>query len=172
MFSIILGEDIRLEHTHMHHAQDIFNLVNKEVNRTLFGEWLIWVEHTHSVDDTKAFIQSTLEYYAKGIELNCSIVYQERLVGIVSLLDMGLANGVAKGEIGYWLDSDHHGKGIVTQAVKKLLEIGFGYYALDKIIIRCATQNLRSFAIPKRLGFVHEGTLRADIRGGYRIYNG
>ncbi|MBN2823982.1 MAG: GNAT family N-acetyltransferase, partial [Campylobacterales bacterium] len=167
-----IDNDIRLEHTHAHHAQDIFNLVSKEANRELFRQWLIWVDNTQSIEDTKAFIQSTLDNYAKGSEVNCSIVYQERLVGNVALLGMRNSNGVAKGELGYWLDGEYHGKGIMSKAVQKMVAIGFEYYALDKIIIRCATQNRNSCNIPKRLGFVHEGILRADIRVGEQLQDG
>jgi len=164
MFYITVDSDIRLEHTYIHHAQDIFHLVSKEQNRTLFRQWLPWVEHNTTIDDTQAFIQTTLEKYAKAQEVNCSIFYQDKLVGNVSLLGMrNSPNDTQKGELGYWLDVDHHGKGIMKRAVKKMLEIGFTYYHLDKISIKCATQNHRSCNIPQSLGFKYEGTLRADI---------
>jgi len=48
----------------------------------------------------------------------------------------------------------------VTEAVKELLNIGFGELRLNKIEIRCAEKNSKSRAIPERLGFTYEATLR------------
>ena len=64
------------------------------------------------------------------------------------------------GYIGYWLGQEYNGKGIMTKSVRELIEVGHMYYALDRIEIRCAVENTRSRAIPERLGFKHEGTIR------------
>ena len=48
----------------------------------------------------------------------------------------------------------------MTTVVQDLVAIGRDYYSLQKIDIRCATDNKKSRAIPDRLGFTHEGTLR------------
>lgn len=55
---------------------------------------------------------------------------------------------------------NYTGNGIITEAVKELLKIGFGEFNLNKIEIRCAEGNVKSRAIPERLGFTYEATLR------------
>ena len=52
----------------------------------------------------------------------------------------------------YWLAESHNGKGIMTMAVRTLVDIGFVEYHLQRIEIRCATGNLRSRKIADRLG--------------------
>jgi ribosomal-protein-serine acetyltransferase len=52
----------------------------------------------------------------------------------------------------------------MTTVVRDLIEIGRRHYSLQKIDIRCATGNAKSRAIPERLGFSHEGTLRRAER--------
>ena len=42
----------------------------------------------------------------------------------------------------------------------QLIQIGFEQLDLNKISIRCATENCKSASIPERLGFVKEGTFR------------
>jgi ribosomal-protein-serine acetyltransferase len=48
----------------------------------------------------------------------------------------------------------------MTESVKDLIEVGFKYYSLNRIEIRCAVENRKSRAIPERLGFQQEGIIR------------
>jgi ribosomal-protein-serine acetyltransferase len=65
-----------------------------------------------------------------------------------------------KVEIGYWLGESFQGKGLMTKACKTLITYAFAELGLNKVEIHCATENIRSCAIPKRLGFTQEGILR------------
>jgi ribosomal-protein-serine acetyltransferase len=64
------------------------------------------------------------------------------------------------GAIGYWLCASFAGKGVITKVVQQLLEYGFVENNLKKIEIRCAEKNYKSRAVPERLGFNYEATLR------------
>jgi ribosomal-protein-serine acetyltransferase len=71
------------------------------------------------------------------------------------------------GGIGYWLSKFFLGKGIMTMSVKSIVKIGFQVYGLNRIEITCATGNIKSQAIPERLGFKFEGVLRGrEYLGG------
>ncbi len=48
----------------------------------------------------------------------------------------------------------------MTRACRALVDYAFAKLQLNRVEIRCATGNLRSQAIPERLGFTREGTLR------------
>jgi RimJ/RimL family protein N-acetyltransferase len=67
-------------------------------------------------------------------------------------------------EIGYWIRADAEGRGYVTEAVAALTRVGFEIDALERIEIRCDPENTRSAAIPQRLGYAHEATLRGRVR--------
>ena len=162
MFKLTIDEKLHLELTAMHHADRLFELVKK--NSELFSRWLVWVESTKTVHDTRTFIQSAMNNYSNHQEVNCVIVYDEVVVGDIALLGMGRKhNGTKQGELGYWLDSDYHGKGIMHRCAKKMIEIGFNYYDLDKILLRCAVANNRSCNVAQKLGFTLEGHIRDDI---------
>jgi ribosomal-protein-serine acetyltransferase len=65
-----------------------------------------------------------------------------------------------RGEMGYWLAADAQGQGLVTSACRALIQHAFIDYDLNRLEIRCATNNARSRAIPEKIGFVCEGVLR------------
>ncbi len=69
-----------------------------------------------------------------------------------------------KFEIGYWLRTSYQGKGYMTEAVEALTQFAFDQLAAERVEIRCDVNNLASAAIPRRLGFQLEGTLRHDER--------
>jgi ribosomal-protein-serine acetyltransferase len=54
--------------------------------------------------------------------------------------------------VGYWMSADYQGRGIMTDCCKALLNYGFGALGLNRIEIRARTDNVKSRAIPIRLG--------------------
>lgn len=65
-----------------------------------------------------------------------------------------------KTEIGYWLGKEYEGKGFITKAAKILINYAFEELGLNKIEIGAASDNIKSRAIPEKLGFKLEGELR------------
>ncbi len=66
-------------------------------------------------------------------------------------------------EIGYWLDRREQGNGYATEAAQALVREAFQHADIACVQIRCDPGNLRSAALPARLGFVHVETLAGDI---------
>ena len=64
-------------------------------------------------------------------------------------------------EIGYWIHKDFVRQGLVTESTAALIKVAFEIIKVHRIEIHCASENLASAAIPRKLGFTHEGTLRA-----------
>lgn len=77
----------------------------------------------------------------------------------------GLHTRVGDGarEIGYWIASRHAGQGLATESTSALVRVGFEVEHLARVEIHCDPANARSLSIPRKLGFRHEGTLRARI---------
>ncbi len=63
-------------------------------------------------------------------------------------------------EIGYWVRADAINRGYATETAAALTRIGFEIMGLERIEIHCDVRNVRSAAVPARLGFVHEANLR------------
>lgn len=65
-------------------------------------------------------------------------------------------------EIGYWIHAHHVGRGLATEAAAALTRVAFQVERVRRLEIRCDPLNTRSAAIPAKLGFRHEATLRGD----------
>jgi len=138
------------------HAADLFRLV--DANRAYLRQWLPWLDQNTRPDHTAAFIQASLRQFAARDGLACGIRFRGALAGVAGLHRIDWAN--RRTSIGYWIAEVHQGKGIVTRACAGLLDYAFGELGLNHVEIACAPGNPRSGAIPERLGFVREATLR------------
>ncbi len=150
------GRGLELRPLNLRDAKALFILV--EANRERLRRWLPWPDTNHSVQDTRAYILRVRAHARAGIGLSFGVWWKEQLVGIAGFVWIDAANHSAA--IGYWLTQDAEGHGLMTAAVKALLRYGFRTLKLNRIEIRVGVRNRRSRAIPQRLGFRHEGTLR------------
>jgi ribosomal-protein-serine acetyltransferase len=160
MFTRQLTDRIRTGLTIPQYAEELFSLTDR--NRTFLRQWLPWLDETKTIGDTRAFLTQQLHRFADGESLHVTIFYDGRIAGVAAFNTIHRTNGI--GSIGYWLGEEFNGNGIMTTVVRDLIVVGRDSYSLQKIEIRCATANSRSRAIPTRLGFTHEGTLRRAER--------
>jgi ribosomal-protein-serine acetyltransferase len=155
-FSFSLDEDSELRILEKHHAPDIFALTQK--HRAYLRAWLPWVDATKSVEDTEKFISITRDQFASNNGFQTSLWHNGEIVGLIGYHWISWPNRLTS--IGYWLASDHQGKGLMTKACDTLVTHAFENYNLNRVEIRCAVENLKSRAIPERLGFRLEGQIR------------
>lgn len=71
---------------------------------------------------------------------------------------------VPRFEIGYWVRTAYGRQGYITEAVTGITEFAFRELGANRVEIRCDALNIRSAAIPRRLGFNHEATLINESR--------
>ena len=72
-------------------------------------------------------------------------------------------------EVGYWTHVNSGGHGYATEASCAMIRVAFEVAAVERVEIHCAPENAASAAIPKKLGFRHEATLKdraPDTEGG------
>jgi RimJ/RimL family protein N-acetyltransferase len=66
-------------------------------------------------------------------------------------------------EIGYWIRASRAGAGVATEATAALTRVAFELTDVERIEIRCDPANERSRAIPRKLGYTEEATLRRRL---------
>ncbi len=65
-----------------------------------------------------------------------------------------------RAEMGYDLDPDYWGRGLMTEALIRIIDFGFRSMRLGRIEVIIAPRNRRSIRLARRLGFAREGLLR------------
>ncbi len=66
-------------------------------------------------------------------------------------------------ELGFWLRSDRWGRGLATELAAALTRTAFEVHEVERVDLRCATDNLRSARVAEKLGLRHEATLRRRV---------
>src|SRR5690606_13726610 len=77
----------------------------------------------------------------------------------------GLHTRIGEGgrEIGYWIHSDFINQGLATEVSAALTRVAFEIDKVQRVEIHCDPNNLRSAAVPRKLGYTHDGTLRQRL---------
>ena len=68
-------------------------------------------------------------------------------------------------EIGYWMRASRVGQGLATESTAAIARVGLEVVGAERIEIRVDPRNAASLAIPRKLGFAEEGTLRRVLHG-------
>ncbi len=153
---LIVENRITLKQLTKADASDIYATISSQ--REYLGKWLPFVEHTKSVSDTQAFVNSIIDLPEEIMEYTFTIRVDGCLAGLIGFKDTDRTN--RKTEIGYWLSREYQGRGIMTKSLKRLCEFAFRELNMNRVQIKCAVGNSSSIAIPERLGFKREGTER------------
>ena len=148
------GVDLRI--LEERHAPSLFSLIQRE--REQLREWLPWVDPTRNQDDTRAFIQRTLEQFGANDGFAAGIWEHERLAGVIGMHPIKWLDH--KVELGYWLAREFQGRGLMTDAARAVTRHALVELGLNRVEIHCATTNKKSRAVPRRLGFTCEGVMR------------
>jgi ribosomal-protein-serine acetyltransferase len=137
-------------------ADELFRLTDE--NREHLRTWLPWLDTIRRVEDTRAFIRASQTQAAQDNGCQMAMLLEGRIVGIIGHHGIDWRNRSTS--LGYWLAGPYQGRGLVTTACRRLIRHAFDEAGLNRVEIRCAEGNLRSRAIPERLGFRQEGILR------------
>lgn len=60
--------------------------------------------------------------------------------------------------LGYWIDSSHQGRGLMTEAVRGIIGFAFAMLKLHRVQIAIMPHNVKSLRVVERLGIRREGT--------------
>jgi RimJ/RimL family protein N-acetyltransferase len=66
-------------------------------------------------------------------------------------------------EIGYWIHKEQVRQGLATEAAAALTKVAFEIDKVDRVEIHCDPNNVASIAVPRKLGYTHEATLRKRL---------
>ncbi len=152
------GLELRL--LDLHDAPALFAMI--EANRGYLRTWLPWVDANSEVTHSEEFIMMSRRQFADREGLPLGIFLDGAVVGTIGCNSFDW--GADSAEIGYWLSQDATGRGIVTKCCRVLIDHLINTLGINRVVIRAATNNVTSRAIPERLGFTLEGVMRQVTR--------
>ncbi len=122
--------------------------------------WVPWAKEAPSLEETRKLIKQNQSNWilksdvfllifdkASGMHLGCTGFHRLDWKARVF-------------ETGYWLRDSALGKGIMTEAIAATTRYAFDELNLNRLEIRCDCLNVKSRAIPNRLGYEEEAILK------------
>jgi ribosomal-protein-serine acetyltransferase len=154
-----LGPDAELRLSDHAHAEAMYALIERD--REAIGRWVRTPATAQDLEDARIMITRHHEIMAEGPSVVAGVFWGDRYAGEIMLSVDRRENA---GSIGYWLGAEFQGHGLMTRAVKAILAHAFEGLGLHRVEICCGEDNLKSRAIPERLGFTLEGVRREAQR--------
>lgn len=120
-------------------------------------KWLPFAQKDQSPEDVEISVSEAHLQFLKREDLRLHVFHRETgdFIGSSGLHRIDWE--VPKFEIGYWIDSRKTGKGYMSEAVEGIADFAFRELDANRVEICCDTKNVKSRAIPERLGFSLEG---------------
>jgi len=112
--------------------------------------------YPYSVDDFKKFFDMVKEKNPLGI---FAIEIDGEACGAIGIHPQTDIHRKSM-ECGYWLAEKYWGKGIITEAIKQIVEYGFNTFDIVRIYARPFSFNIPSQKVLEKAGFKHEATLK------------
>lgn len=119
---------------------------------------LSWPIH-RSLEDTYRFIQGLIYGYCEGTAADWGMILKEedRFLGTIGFASVSRIHGY--GEVGYVLHPGYWGRGIVSEALRAVIEFAFDN-GLNRVEAIHAVENPASGRVMQKAGMTYEGTLR------------
>lgn len=125
--------------------------------------WMPWA--AHEPEDVAAKVER-LRGFRGNFDLGVDFVY-----GIFNADESEVLGGTGLHtrlgpdalEIGYWIRADNINRGFATEVSAALTRVAFEIHRVQRVEIHCRPNNVRSAAVPRKLGYVHEATLRRRV---------
>lgn len=157
------GERIVLRQWRDADAQTLYDAIM--ASKDHIARWLPWPQYYHSIEDAWQFIRGNSGHWSLHKHIGTGIWRREdgALLGSVGVTVHDWT--VPSFELGYWIGRMHEGRGYISEGVRLLTRYLFEELHAARVAIRCDARNVRSKAVPERLGFVCEGCLRHDSLG-------
>ena len=155
-----LGQRLIAEPAHPSQADALLDLVIR--NRALLARYLPGAAALVTREQvTLHFLQLEQQRHA-GQLLEWALYFEDGLCGSLRLNYIDAAIG--KAGVGYFLDADLQGRGLMTRALRGLLAHAFTRLGFNRIELCHAIDNVASRRVAERAGFIYEGTLRQAER--------
>ncbi|MBN6205672.1 GNAT family N-acetyltransferase [Ralstonia pickettii] len=138
----------------------VYEAINASISE--LKPWLPFAQKEQSEEEVEVNIRNAHIAFMKREDLRLLVFSKETGEFVASTGLHRIDWSVRKFEVGYWIDSRWSGKGYMTEAVQGITDFAFRELQAKRVEIRCDEKNIKSRAVPERLGFKLEGILIND----------
>jgi RimJ/RimL family protein N-acetyltransferase len=127
-------------------------------------EWMPWAQTLASIRDTEVYLAHGERIWNSpahdGIEQPLQIMDPTDRIyyGATGIKPANLL--IPSFETGYWVNTKHGHKGLITEAMNALVHYMFQGLNAKRVEINCEDNNVKSAKVAKRLNFDFEGKLK------------
>ncbi len=157
-------ERLILRPLRMSDAQDLFAFAqDPQVSRHV-----LWDPHT-SLLDSRRFLRAARRQYRRGQPSSFAVTLKDsgRMIGTVGFMWVNVE--YLSAEVGYSLSRDYWNRGIMTEALRRVVQFGFDELRLNRIEAQHETDNPASGRVMEHVGMKYEGTLRQRLKNKGRF---
>ncbi|MFF8773086.1 GNAT family N-acetyltransferase [Kitasatospora sp. NPDC015120] len=163
MFAVPLAENAELRPLEPWQAPEYLEHIER--GRAHIDAWIGWAALATDLDSAREVLQRYADRQAADTARLYGIWRDGTLVGGTMFVQFDARNGTC--EIGVWTEPAGQGHGLVTAAVRHLVDYAFTVRGMHRIEWHNRPENLRSRSVAQRLGFTLEGVLRESyLHGG------
>mgnify|MGYP001468115977 CR=1 FL=1 len=144
--------------------EDLDNLVKFAGNPKIAANLTDAFPHPYTREDGIAYI--TAHTHPDGVQHPDGVVFAIEVdgiacgsIGVFPQKDVHRKNA----EMGYWLAEEYWGRGIMTEAVRRMIRYGFSAYDVSRIFARPFGSNLASQRVLQKAGMKPEGRFKDAI---------
>jgi ribosomal-protein-serine acetyltransferase len=137
--------------------------------RAFIGQHIALADVVADPESARAFLQSYADKAATDTGRIWGIWADGKLVGGVLFRTMDLPQGNA--EAGCWLEPSATGRGLVTRAVRLIIDWAIEERGVHRVEWQAAAANEASIAVARRLGMTKDGVLRSSYARKGRRYD-
>lgn len=148
-----------LKSMHTTEAESVLDCIRE--NTEHLQAWIPWINPQSHLQQVEDFIHQQLQALEHQEGLMLGLYQDDILIGMAGLQDWN--HQLAMAELGFWISKKHLSKGIMTKAVKRLLQFGFKDMQLQRITATFPISNLKAHKLLENAGFKLEGVLRNHI---------
>ncbi|MEU0988962.1 GNAT family protein [Streptomyces sp. NPDC005953] len=157
MYAISLGDDgAELRPLEPWQADEFLAHVDR--GREFIGQFNGLPDVITDLESSRAFLQAYAEKTAADTGRIYGIRTDGKLVGAVIFRQLDAARGTA--EAGCWLEPSAVGRGLVTRAVRTIIDWAVEERGIHRVEWVVSAGNAPSIAVARRLGMTKEGVLR------------
>ena len=131
-----------------------------DASREHLREWMPWAD---TEPEPLALTIKRLRQFRASFDMDKDYVYaifDQDETQVLGGTGLHTCNSEIAREIGYWIHVDHINQGYATEASAALTKVAFEIDGIDRVEIHCSPENPVSASVPRKIGFVHEATLR------------